>query len=315
MMNKGKELIEYFSRIGRPYTKEFALNSELKNKLKKLKRDGYVTFDHLVGTEAFTILQNKVKSLYEKDLAFKTPCLAQNHIDYDRDADFIARNFLVTAEELKSRNLVFNQEDVKSYDQVVQDFAPSTLTLPIPKNPEFYNIWLDQDLLQVIEAYMGFTPILREAYIRRNFPCQYTVMNHKWHRDTNHRHHLLKAFIFFTDCDIETGAHHYIAGSVQEERFRENRYFEDDEIETAYPLKSGKQIVSTVPAGTIILEDTRGLHKAGIPKRDFRDLGFAVFVPGSVLHRNKSYYNTNRETVNALTPQQQLYIPSYNITS
>jgi len=310
-----KEKIEFLSRLGRPYYKPNQLDKKLFNKFEKLKRDGYVTFDHLVGTETFSILQNKVKSLYEKDLAFKTPCLAQNHIDYDRDADFIARNFLVTTEELKSRNLVFSQEDVTSYDQVVQDFAPSTLTLPIPKNPEFYNIWLDQDLLQVIEAYMGFTPILREAYIRRNFPCQYTVMNHKWHRDTNHRHHLLKAFIFFTDCDIETGAHHYIAGSVQEERFRENRYFEDDEIETAFPLKSGKQIVSTVPAGTIILEDTRGLHKAGIPKRDFRDLGFAVFVPGSVLHRNKSYYNTNRETVNALTPKQQLYIPSYNITS
>ena len=41
-MNKGKELIEYFSRIGRPYTKEFALNSELKNKLNKLKRYGCV---------------------------------------------------------------------------------------------------------------------------------------------------------------------------------------------------------------------------------------------------------------------------------
>ena len=36
-------------------------------------------------------------------------------------------------------------------------------------------------------------------------------------------------------------------------------------------------MVSNVKAGTIIIEDTRGLHKAGIPKRDYRDLGFAVF--------------------------------------
>ena len=314
MITSMKHLAERISRVGRGAEPENLLDADVKDKLKKLRQDGYVTFDHLVGTESFKALQDKVTSLYEKDLAFKTPCLAQSRIDHDRDADFIARNFLVSGEELRSRDLVFSAEDVSSYGQVVNDFAPSTLTLPMPKNPDFYNIWLDKKLLQVIEAYMGFAPILREAFIRRNFPCQYTVMNHKWHRDTNHRDHLLKAFIFFTDCDIETGAHHYVAGSVQDERFRENRYFEDDEINTAFPPSSGKQIVSTVPAGTIILEDTRGLHKAGIPKRDFRDLGFAVFVPGSFLHKKDAYYNTNRKTFNDLTSQQKRYIPNHNIS-
>ena len=143
--------------------------------------------------------------------------------------------------------------------------------------------------------------------------CVYRVMNHKWHRDTNHRKHLLKAFIFFTDCDIETGAHHYVAGSVQDERFRENRYFEDAEIDAAYPMESGKQIVSTVPAGTIILEDTRGLHKAGIPKRSYRDLGFAVFVPHNVLNRKESLYSVDANTVQALSPFQRKYIPKSSI--
>lgn len=165
-----------------------------------------------------------------------------------------------------------------------------------------------------MEAYMGFVPILREAYIRRNFPCTYRVMNHKWHRDTNHRKHLLKAFIFFTDCDIETGAHHYVAGSVQDKRFREDRYFEDAEIDAAFPPSSDKQIVSTVPAGTIVLEDTRGLHKAGIPKRAFRDLGFAVFVPDSFLQQGKALYDVKTDVVSALAPPQRRYIPKSAIS-
>jgi len=309
-----KQMAERLSRVGRGADPEHQLSSDLASKLAQLREDGYVMFDHLVGSAQFEALRDKVKTMYEHDLAFSTPCLAQSRIDFDRDADFIRQNFLVSHNELELRDLVFHRDAVSSYEQVIADFAPSTLTLDMPRLPGFYDLWLDENVLQVIEAYMGFAPVLREAYIRRNFPCQYTVMNHKWHRDTNHQDHLLKAFIFFTDCDLETGAHHFVAGSVKDTKFREQRYFEDAEVNAAYPVDSGKQIISTVPAGTIILEDTRGLHKAGIPQRDYRDLGFAVFVPGSVLHRGKAFYNTDHATVGALSPRQQRYIPSSSIT-
>ena len=38
-----------------------------------------------------------------------------------------------------------------------------------------------------------------------------------------------------------------------------------------------------VPKGTIILEDTRGLHKAGIPKKGYPDLGFALLCLSTVM--------------------------------
>ena len=38
------------------------------------------------------------------------------------------------------------------------------------------------------------------------------------------------------------------------------------------------RMVSKVKAGTIIIEDTRGLHKAGIPKKAYRDLGSRYFT-------------------------------------
>ena len=308
-----KEAIEAASRVGRKAAASESLTSETKQKLAQLRANGYVVFDHCVGTKAFADLQKLVASRIEDDLAFTTPCLAQKKIDQERDADLIAHNFKVSKSEMVERELVFSREQVRDYEQVIDEFGPSTLTLPMPQDPAMYSLWLDDKVRSVIEAYMGFAPILKEAYIRRNFPCTYRVMNHKWHRDTNHRKHLLKAFIFFTDCDIETGAHHYVAGSVQDERFRENRYFEDAEIDAAYPMESGKQIVSTVPAGTIILEDTRGLHKAGIPKRSYRDLGFAVFVPHNVLNRKESLYSVDANTVQALSPFQRKYIPKSSI--
>jgi len=305
-----KEAAEFITRIGQTRLSDDRLTPIAKDKLFSLRQNGYVVFDHFVGSQEFASLRDWVSSTYEDRLEFRTPCLAQHHIDESRDADLIERNFNVKMRELQARNLVFHAKDVQSYSQVLRDFAPSTLTLDMPSRKPFYDLWLDDTVTSVISAYMGFRPIMREAFIRRNFPCNYAVMNHKWHRDTNHRRHLLKAFIFFTDCNIETGAHHYVPGSIGAHCFKEGRYFEDHEVDEVFPPEKGKQMISTVSAGTIILEDTRGLHKAGIPKRDFRDLGFAVFVPPSFLHCDKPHYTVSAETYSSLTANQQAFIPN-----
>ena len=177
--------------------------------------------------------------------------------------DLIQSNFLATPETLAQRGLTFNRGDVENYQQMLRDFQPSTLTLPMPSIKNYYDLWLDPMVMDLVSAYMGFVPELTEAYVRRNFPFNYRVMNHYWHRDSNHSKHLLKAFVFFTDCDIKTGAHHYIAGSVHDERFRDKTYYSDEEINDVWPIGSENHMISTVLAGTIIIEDTRGLHKAG----------------------------------------------------
>ena len=308
-----KELVEKASRLGQKPINEEILPKLLSEKLKLLRRDGYVVLDHLVGSKEFAKLGGVVKELYEKRLNFNTPCLAQNYINETRHAELIKRNFKIGVEELDNHGLLFHQNDIQSYNQVIEDFGPSTLTIDMPSDTAFYNLWLDDNVIKIVSAYMGFVPIMREAFIRRNFPCKYPVMNHKWHRDTNHRLHLLKAFIFFTDCDLETGAHHYIPGSIGAQNFQENRYYDDEEVNEAFPLADGKQMISRVPAGTIIIEDTRGLHKAGIPKRGYRDLGFSVFLPHSFLHHGKPYFSIERKTYELLSPSQKPFIPSRSI--
>lgn len=308
-----KRTTEYISLIGRHLNGSDSVDKTTDVAVKNLKTKGFHVFDHLVGTESFKDLKRKVDLAIEKDFALEFPCLAHSKIDLVKDADLIENNFFATNETLAERALTFDLKDITSYDQMISEFKPSTLTMPMPADPKFYDFWLDPIVMSVVENYMGFTPHMIEAYLRRNFPCTHAVMNHNWHRDTNHDEFLLKGFIFFTDCDIDTGAHHYISGSVHDQRFRDKTYYSDNEIESVWPNKSKEHMISKVPAGTIIIEDTRGLHKAGIPTHGLRDLGYAVFIPPNIFRRNKKYYEISRSVFNQLSEKQKKFVPRPHI--
>lgn len=304
--------LEKLARVGRGANSS-SLTSEQSAQLAHLREHGYVIFDHLVGTDKLKQLQEQYRKRVETDLDFEFPTLAQSQIDPERDADLIKSNFLATPQALAKRGLTFDRKDVTSYVQAVADFEPSTLTTELPDTRDWFDLWLDPSVLPIVDAYFGFVPQMVEAYIRRNFPARFVVMNHAWHRDRNHETHLLKAFIFLSDCTLKTGPHHYIAGSVNDRRIDGKIYYSDDEIRAVYPESSGREIISVVPAGTIILEDTRGLHKAGMPDEGYRDLGYSTFVPPIALLNRGSLYKVSRRTFDQLAPAQRRYIPPANI--
>jgi len=308
-----KTFAEHLSRISRQVNHKDIENPKIDTYLQQLRKRGFVILDDLAGSLDFKNLKKKLDIKIEQDFDLEFPCLAQSKIDEEQDRDLINRNFLASKDELSNRGLTFSRDEIQSYRQMIDNFKPSTLTTPMPSENAFYNLWLNPTLMAIVSNYMGFYPHLTEAYIRRNFPCIFPVMNHNWHRDTNHETHLLKAFMFFTDCDINTGAHHYIAGSVNDSRFRDKIYYTDDEINSEWPTGSDNHMISTVKAGTIIIEDTRGLHKAGIPRKAYRDLGFAVFLPPNILRKSKPLYQIEKSTFDQLTREQKLFIPSSNI--
>lgn len=307
-----KTALEKIARIGRGVAGDSNLNQVQKDQLTELRQNGYVMFDHLVGTERLKRLQADYRDRVENKLDFEFPVLAQAKIDPDRDAALIESNFLATPQQLAEHGLTITRDDISDYKHAVEEFQPSTLTTYLPDDHDWFDLWLDSNILPVAEAYMGFVPHLIEAYVRRNFPARFVVMNHAWHRDRNHETHLLKAFFFLSDCTLKTGPHHYISGSVNDRTIDGKFYFSDEEVRAAYPEESGREVVSVVPAGTIVLEDTRGLHKAGIPEEGHRDLGFATFMPISLVNR-PPMFRVSRETFEKLTPEQQKYIPSGNI--
>ena len=87
-------------------------------------------------------------------------------------------------------------------------------------------------------------------------------------------------------------------------------YYTDEEVDSIYPPGSKDRVLSKVKSGTIILEDTRGLHRAMIPDKGYRDLGYAVFAPTRIFHKYKSkFYTINVDVFKDLDMNQRSYIP------
>lgn len=309
---KLKNKIKYFDRY--PFGLRNKMDSFTDSKVKDLKQKGYIILDEFISPNDLIQFQKEYREKLEKNLKFETPCLAQTLIDPVQHEAQIKNYFKYKPTELVNFGLTFDSSNLSSYEDTLVQFKPSTLKTYLTDIPSFYSLWLDERLLNIIEGYMGIRPHLVEAYLRRNFPAKYKVMNHFWHRDTNHPDFLLKAFIFFSDCKITNGPHEYISGSISDLTVSGKPYYTDEEVDSVYPPNSKNRIQSVVKAGTVILEDTRGLHRATIPEEGFRDLGFAVFLPLSKFSNPLApMYSIPKDYFESLSARQKSYIPKQNI--
>lgn len=111
--------------------------------------------------------------------------------------------------------------------------------------------------------------------MRRNFLVPYSTMNHYWHRDLNSPFHLLKAFFFLSDCGVDNGPHEFITGTHRKlDVLNGQRYFSDAQVGALYPPGHPARVLSVVRAGTVVIENTRGVHRANLPTAGHRDLWF-----------------------------------------
>lgn len=287
------------------------LSAVQQDQLLHLREHGYVILERHVDPLPLKTLQTELQLALER-MEFELPCLAQTRINPVKHRDLIDDYLFAGTAELAARGLTFSHDEVASYDQVVRDFNPSTLTLSILKeSAAFRGLWLDPAILYIVAGYLGFVPKMVEAYVRRNFPSPYRTMNHFWHRDLNHKHYMLKAFIFLSDCTLDTGPHEFVRGSHRNfTRLNGKRYYDDAEVDRALADEPEARIISEVPAGTVILEDTRGLHRADMPKIGYRDLGYATFMPWN---DGPAYYEIPKSAYEELTLLQQAFVPSRNL--
>jgi hypothetical protein len=166
-------------------------------------------------------------------------------------------------------------------DRVVVDFEnPLAVKYSVETNAVLMNatvrkMLLDRGLLQVAQEYLGSTPIVDIVTAWYSFPS--ANPSHEaaqlFHFDLD-RVRWIKAFFLLTDQTIETGAHVYIPGTQQDGGISSSLLakgyarLEDPEVEAFYPKETWKSMVA--PAGSILLEDTRGLHKGISLQRDHR---------------------------------------------
>ena len=284
-------------------------DAEQQRLVELLRQDGCIELDGYIPADRLRAMQDDLNAALA-ELDFETPCLAQSRIDPSRHQDLIDNFMYGSPAQLAQRGVTFDRSEAKSYEQVVREFNPSTLTLYMLERSEaFRQTWLDPYLLEIVTHYMGIVPKLSEAYVRRNFPAPHRTMNHYWHRDLNTPLHLLKIFFFLTDCEARNGPHDFVRGSHRNlDVLNGKRYFSDAEVDRAYPPGSRERLVSIVKAGTVIIEDTRGLHRAQLPEAGFRDLGYAIFVPLRPFYPHRNYV-IPREAYSRLSSFQQAFVP------
>ncbi len=134
-------------------------------------------------------------------------------------------------------------------------------------NPDVQQLMADLSFIKVAQAYLRCQPVIdvmsmwwHTAFSKEPDPdaAQY------WHFDMD-RIKWLKFFIYLTDVGPENGPHSFVVGSHKTGGIPKTLLAKgysrltDKEVESSYPSDSIKEF--TAPRGTILAEDTRGLHK------------------------------------------------------
>jgi hypothetical protein len=158
-----------------------------------------------------------------------------------------------------------------------------TDVLHAPFLPELAN---REDILALMEGYLGCPPTLYSVNAFWSFPDQQRPWPgiQTYHRDFDD-FRFCTMFLTLTDFTVENGAHHYIPATHRREvveravaecnaadpsnpidvqqLFTETASDLNDVCARLFP---GKVQTVTGPAGSVMIEDTYGLHKGDIPK-------------------------------------------------
>jgi hypothetical protein len=133
----------------------------------------------------------------------------------------------------------------------------------ILKAPYLLDLFNHPLVLETAELILGCKPLLENLTTWWAFAGRTQAKGvQRFHRDFD-TPRFIKIFLYLTDVDERSGAHVFVRGSQRSDALRLTRYIDDDEVEAAY----GRDAVVPMsgPAGTCFLEDTYGIHKAGLP--------------------------------------------------
>lgn len=137
------------------------------------------------------------------------------------------------------------------------------------KIPEVQRLVSDPSILNLVQSYLGCTPVHDQVN------CWWTI-NHQttkksltsdaqlFHQDKDYLR-FVKVFVYLNDVTVENGAHTYIRGSAKDYRehvpsnYKMRQRVDDEYLESSYEPDRFVSVVGE--KGTIILEDTFGFHK------------------------------------------------------
>lgn len=207
----------------------------------------------------------------------------------------------------RSNNAVYDRENPQSF---IYDFDHQTLI----DNPIIQNIVADETFLAIAKAYLGPCAIFQSVsmwWSTANFKQQNPdAAAQMYHTDLD-TISWLNFFIYLTDVDVTNGAHTFVARTHKSKPShlqREGRV-RDEEVEATFPKE---QIIEMIgKQGTIILEDTKGLHKGNAllqGERLMLQVRFATSLFGQPPKPVKVSYQAHRKFfVDTVKQKQDVY--------
>ncbi|EMS83166.1 hypothetical protein LEP1GSC074_1465 [Leptospira noguchii str. Hook] len=136
LISKTKNRIQFIGRYVRKSDK--TLSQIQQDRLAQLRKEGYVIIENGIEKSRLDALQSIFRNQIEVECKFETPCLAQTKIVESKHKPLIENYFKYSSSQMKEFGITFDQSDIKSYDQILKEFAPSNLKVFLPKDPNLY---------------------------------------------------------------------------------------------------------------------------------------------------------------------------------
>lgn len=246
---------------GRSNTLLVRIQSLFVSRLRDLDRKG------LLG-EAQNVVRAYLEDLRKKGYVSKNAALS--HDECDRLIEFaLSTPALVRqmdGDQQSHMEQTFVLFDPHNLQAVRYDYLPQDLVA----NPDIQNLMADNSLLALAESYLGTAPRLDVISMWWHTSFSKTPDSKAaqlYHFDLD-RPRWLKVFIYLTDVGSDNGPHSFIEGSHRigaiPARFLRRGYARLTDREVIGEYGSNREVIFTAPKGTVIVEDTIGLHKGNV---------------------------------------------------
>jgi hypothetical protein len=173
------------------------------------------------------------------------------------------------------------------------DFSPNVLS--IFRNLDLQDLMADPFLIEIAERYLSSAPYLDpvELWWFLPFPDRDDGWAEEYHFDFDSVR-WLKFFLNFEDVEYQNGPHCFIEGTHNDlgipNELRNRGYVRCNDEDVFKYVDSARERVFTAKAGTLLIEDTRGLHKGLTPSEGRRllfsfQLSNYLFIDDSMIQK------------------------------
>lgn len=213
-------------------------NEKLAGCISGLKKQGYLVYPNAIPLE-----------------------MCDRLLKFSRETPALVRRMDFEKNDIPLRYELFNQK--KPPIATRYDYPVGTLL----ENQDIQSLICDTSLLSLAQGYLGSRPVVDvlTMWWHTNFQSRPDSEAAQYYHFDLDRFKWLKVFIYLTDVGVNSGPHSFINGSHKSGGIPKSMLkrgytrISDEDVLGFYGVE--RQIEFIAPRGTIIIEDTRGLHK------------------------------------------------------